>query len=109
MMYEALDDDDEAVDDDDVAAEWAAMVDDDGDGDGDGGEDGSSDDDVAAEWAAMAEEDGDDEDYAGYAKKMKSGALDLLDAVKLNDPNRAASAVGVMTQSCTECHELYRS
>ncbi|MBT6846018.1 MAG: cytochrome c [Planctomycetaceae bacterium] len=54
-------------------------------------------------------EDGDDEDYAGYAKKMKSGALDLLDAVKLNDPNRAASAVGVMTQSCTECHELYRS
>ncbi|MBT3534657.1 MAG: flagellar motor switch protein FliM [Rhodospirillaceae bacterium] len=61
-MYEALDDDDEAVDDDDVAAEWAAMVDDDGDGDGDGGEDGSSDDDVAAEWAAMAEEDGDDEE-----------------------------------------------
>ena len=54
-------------------------------------------------------EDGDDEDYAGYANKMKSGALDLLDAIKLNDSDRAASAVGVMTQSCTECHELYRS
>ncbi len=54
-------------------------------------------------------EDGDDEDYAGYANTMKSGALDLLDAIKLNDSNRAASAVGVMTQSCTECHELYRS
>jgi hypothetical protein len=54
-------------------------------------------------------EDGDDEDYAGYANKMKSGALDLVDAIKLNDSDRAASAVGVMTQSCTECHELYRS
>jgi hypothetical protein len=54
-------------------------------------------------------EDGDDEDYAGYANQMKSGALELLDAIKLNDANRAASAVGVMTQSCTECHELYRS
>ncbi len=54
-------------------------------------------------------EDGDDEDYAGYANKMKSGALELLDAIKLDDANRAASAVGVMTQSCTECHELYRS
>jgi len=54
-------------------------------------------------------EDSDDEDYAGYANKMKTGALDLLDAVKLNDADRAASAVGVMTQSCTECHELYRS
>jgi hypothetical protein len=54
-------------------------------------------------------EDGDDEDYAGYANKMKSSALGLLDAIKLNDSNRAASAVGGMTQSCTECHELYRS
>ena len=54
-------------------------------------------------------EDGDDEDYAGYANKMKSGALDLVDAIKLNDSDRAASDVGVMTQSCTECHELYRS
>ena len=54
-------------------------------------------------------EDGDDEDYAGYANQMKSGALDLVDAIKLNDSDRAASAVGVMTQSCTECHELYRS
>ena len=54
-------------------------------------------------------EDSDDEDYAGYANKMKSGALDLVDAIKLNDSDRAASAVGVMTQSCTECHELYRS
>jgi hypothetical protein len=54
-------------------------------------------------------EDGDDEDYAGYANNMKSGALDLLGAIKLNDPSRAASAVGVITQSCTECHELYRS
>ena len=54
-------------------------------------------------------EDGDDEDYAGYANQMKSGALDLVDAIKLNDSDRAASAVGVMTKSCTECHELYRS
>lgn len=49
-----MDDDEEVVDDDAVAAEWAAMAEEGGDGDGDG--DGGTDDDaVAAEWAAMAE------------------------------------------------------
>ena len=54
-------------------------------------------------------EDGDDEDYAGYANQMKSAAQEMVDAVKLNDADRATSAGGKMTQSCTECHELYRS
>ena len=54
-------------------------------------------------------EDGDDEDYAGYANQLKSAAREMVDAVKLNDADRATSAVCKMTQSCTECHELYRS
>ena len=65
MIDEALDGDDDAVDDDDVAAEWAAMVEDDGDGDGD-------DDDVAAEWAAMVDDDDgeDDDDASGAVNRV---------------------------------------
>ncbi len=73
MIDEAVDGDDDAVDDDDVAAEWAAMVEDDDDGD-DGD---ASDDDVAAEWAAMVDDD-DDEDGGDEDDDDASGAVNRV-------------------------------
>ena len=54
-------------------------------------------------------EDGDDEDYAAYVKTMRDAARDVVEGVKLNDYERARKAIGVVDQTCNECHELYRS
>ena len=54
-------------------------------------------------------EDGDDEDYAGYANKMRDAAREIVEGVKLNDYERARKAIGAVDQACTECHELYRA
>lgn len=54
-------------------------------------------------------EDGDDEDYAGYADKMRDAAREVVEGVKLNDYERARKAIGVVDQACAECHELYRA
>lgn len=54
-------------------------------------------------------EDGDDDDYAGYSDKMKKAALDIVDGVKNDNYESARKAVGIIGQSCSECHELYRS
>lgn len=72
----------EEVNDEDVAAEWAAMAEDGGDGDdADVGEGGGGDDDVAAEWAAMAD-DGDGEDLdaggGGNARVLNQDEIDSL-------------------------------
>jgi len=70
----------EEVNDEDVAAEWAAMAEDGGDGDdADGAEGGGGDDDVAAEWAAMAE-DGEDLDAGGggNARVLNQDEIDSL-------------------------------
>jgi flagellar motor switch protein FliM len=73
--------DGEGVSDEDVAAEWAEMAEEGGDGDGaDGGEGGGgSDDDVAAEWAAMAD-DGEDLDAGGggNARVLNQDEIDSL-------------------------------
>ncbi len=68
----------EEVNDEDVAAEWAAMAEDGGDGDDAGGAEGG-DDDVAAEWAAMAE-DGEDLDAGGggNARVLNQDEIDSL-------------------------------
>jgi flagellar motor switch protein FliM len=71
----------EGVSDEDVAAEWAEMAEEGGDGDGaDGGEGGGGgDDDVAAEWAAMAD-DGEDLDAGGggNARVLNQDEIDSL-------------------------------
>lgn len=54
-------------------------------------------------------EDGDDEDYAGYSDNMKKAALDIINGVKNDDYETARKAAGVIGQSCSECHELYRA
>jgi len=53
-------------------------------------------------------EDADDEDYAGYAQRMKKASLEIVDAVKLNNDEAARKAVGEISKACTECHEGYR-
>jgi flagellar motor switch protein FliM len=64
----------EAIDNDAVAAEWAAMAEE--DGDGDGGDEGVDNDAVAAEWAAMAEEGGDEEGGGEGAGEGEGGEED---------------------------------
>ena len=54
-------------------------------------------------------EDADDEDYAGYAQRMKKAALEIVDAVKLNNDEAARKAAGEISKACAECHEGYRA
>lgn len=53
-------------------------------------------------------DDAGDEDYDGYAEKMKQAALQIIEAVKSNDQAKASKGVGAIGQACSECHELYR-
>ena len=54
-------------------------------------------------------EDADDADYADFAKRMRQAALDIVDAVKTNNYEKARAAVGEIDKSCTECHQSYRA
>ena len=54
-------------------------------------------------------EDAGDEDYDGYARRMKDAALNIVDAVKLKSDESARKAVGEINKACTECHESYRA
>lgn len=54
-------------------------------------------------------EDADDEDYAGYAQRMKKASREIVDAVKLNNAEAASKAAGEISKSCAECHEGYRA
>ena len=54
-------------------------------------------------------EDGEDEDYMNFSNAMKAAARDIVDAVKLNDAERASKAVSEISKACTECHEYYRA
>lgn len=65
--------------------------------------------------AAMAEvlkqegmEDAGDSDYDGHCDKMKNAALEIVEAIKLDNQDAAAKAAGQISQSCSECHESYR-
>jgi hypothetical protein len=51
----------------------------------------------------------DDEDYLSYCKKMRQGALDIVDGVKLKSYEKARAGAGEITKSCSQCHEGYRS
>ncbi len=54
-------------------------------------------------------EDAGDDEYESHAHSMQKAALEVIDAVKLNDYDRARSQVGAMGQSCATCHSLYRA
>lgn len=54
-------------------------------------------------------EDADDDDYKAFAERMKKASLDIVDAVKSNNYDKASAAMGEINKSCTECHQSYRS
>ena len=39
---------------------------------------------------------------------MKQAALDVAEAVRLDNQEQARRATGEISKSCSECHELYR-
>lgn len=51
----------------------------------------------------------DDDGYVAFCRDLKKSALDVVDAVKQNNPDNARSAMGAMGKSCTACHDDYRS
>lgn len=65
--------------------------------------------------AALAEvlnkegmDDADDETYREFALTMKKAATEIVDSVKLDNYDKARESVGVITKTCTECHQSYR-
>jgi hypothetical protein len=50
----------------------------------------------------------DDEEYAGFANRMKQAAIEIVAAVKLGSYDQARKASGDVKKACTECHEFYR-
>ncbi|HTN74845.1 MAG TPA: hypothetical protein VL096_06340 [Pirellulaceae bacterium] len=54
-------------------------------------------------------EDGDDGDYAAFCDRLKKACLDIVDAAKRDDYDKARAAVGEIDKACTECHQGYRS
>ena len=54
-------------------------------------------------------EDGDDADYAAFCNRMSKAALDIVDAAKRDDYDKARAAVGEIDKCCTDCHQAYRS
>ena len=52
--------------------------------------------------------DADDDDYVAYARLMKTSALDVVAAVKLNNDEQARKATGEIAKACSDCHDNYR-
>jgi cytochrome c556 len=53
-------------------------------------------------------EDSDDEDYTGFADRMKQAAIEIAAAVKLDNQTQAREAAGDVSKACDACHESYR-
>ncbi|TWT30596.1 cytochrome c [Blastopirellula retiformator] len=50
----------------------------------------------------------DDEDYVGYCDQMHNAALDIIKAVRNDDPALAREAGGQVAAACSDCHGSYR-
>lgn len=50
----------------------------------------------------------DDDDYVGFCDKMHNAALDMVKAVKNDDPALAREAGGAIAAACSDCHGNYR-
>ena len=50
----------------------------------------------------------DDETYADYCRDLMRGASGLRDAAKQSDYDAAVHSSGVISKSCSHCHETYR-
>lgn len=53
-------------------------------------------------------EDSDSDSYKEYLDQLRLGALEVADAVKKNEPDRARKAAGQIKKSCDSCHGEYR-
>lgn len=49
-----------------------------------------------------------DEAYREYARQLQAGALEVVEALKADDINRAQQAMGNVTKSCNGCHGDYK-
>lgn len=65
--------------------------------------------------AALAEvitregfEDADDEDYAALARSLRDASNDIAQGADTENYNLARPAMGRVTKSCSDCHDMYR-
>ena len=52
--------------------------------------------------------DHDDEEYARMARDMKAAALEIADAARNGGYDKASTAAGTISKSCSDCHDGYR-
>jgi cytochrome c556 len=64
---------------------------------------------ISAVLAKEGMEDADASEYTAFCDKMKNAALEIVDAVKSKNFDKASKAATDIGKSCTECHENYRS
>jgi cytochrome c556 len=64
---------------------------------------------IGAVLAKEGMEDADASEYTAFCDKMKNAALEIVDAVKSKNFDKASKAATDIGKSCTECHENYRS
>lgn len=53
--------------------------------------------------------DADAAEYKAFSAKLRDGAKQVIDAVKLKNYEQATSASSIIGKACAECHESYRS
>jgi hypothetical protein len=53
-------------------------------------------------------DESDDEQYAQFCRDLQQGAAAVVRAVKQNDYHSATQASGMMSKSCSNCHETFR-
>ena len=53
-------------------------------------------------------DDAEDDDYAEYARQMTAAALEVMDACKTDQYDRASDAANRIGQSCSNCHDDWR-
>jgi hypothetical protein len=65
--------------------------------------------------AAMAEvltlegmDDAIEEDYTQYAFEMRDGAIEVVQAVKLQNYDKAVAGMGAITKACSNCHDEWQ-
>jgi len=68
---------------------------------------------IVAALAQVIQQDGfeyaDDDDYLDYCKQIQRAALEIINAVKLNNYEAARQATGEIQKSCSACHEDFRA
>jgi hypothetical protein len=53
--------------------------------------------------------DADAAEYKAFSKRLRDGARQIIEAVKLKSHEQASSASSAVGKACAECHENYRS